>query len=369
MTKIQARLALMQRVMPNYRVPFFNALGEACANGLSVFAGEPRDQEAITTCESLEKAEFVKGRNLHLLSGSYYLCWQHGLFKWLQSYNPDVLIAEANPRYLLTPLAVDWMHRRGRPVIGWGLGAPVTKGRFYSLRQQMRRLSLRNFDAIITYSSQGREEYRRLGYRASRIFIAPNATTARPLEPPTVRLPGYENGKPTVLYVGRLQERKRIDLLIRACAKFSPEAQPHLWIVGDGPVKAELEEQAAREYPQTRFFGAVYDADLIPIYQQADLFVLPGTGGLAVQQAMAHGLPVVVAEADGTQIDLVHPGNGYLTLPGDVEQLHFSIKMALEDPVRLRKMGAESHRIVTEEINLEIMIEAFGQAVKLVLEE
>jgi glycosyltransferase involved in cell wall biosynthesis len=142
-----------------------------------------------------------------------------------------------------------------------------------------------------------------------------------------------------------------------------------LWIVGEGPVKSELEALAKHEYPRTRFFGALYGDELDPIYRQADLFVLPGTGGLAVQQAMSHGLPVIVAEADGTQTDLVHPENGYLTLPGDVDQLHFSLKMALEDPARLRKMGQESYRIVREEINLEIMVDAFARAVERVLEK
>ena len=39
----------------------------------------------------------------------------------------------------------------------------------------------------------------------------------------------------------------------------------------------------------------------------ADLFVLPGTGGLAVQEAMSYALPVIVAKGDGTQEDLVRP--------------------------------------------------------------
>ena len=368
MTHIDARLALLQRVMPHYRIPFFNALGEACTAGLSVYAGQPRENEAIEIGQALENAQYEQGSNLHLFYGPLYLCWQRGLKDWLAQWNPEVLIAEANPRYLSTPGAVRWMKQRGRPVIGWGLGAPVSEGGMYRMRRAMRQRFIRQFDALITYSHQGLDEYKQLGFDPERILVAPNAVTSRPPQPPVERPPVFENGRATVLYVGRLQERKRLDLLIRACAGFAPEKQPNLWIVGEGPVKAELEAQAAREYPQTRFFGALYDDALIPLYQKADLFVLPGTGGLAVQQAMAHGLPVIVAEADGTQTDLVCPKNGYLTLPGDEEQLNFSLGKALEDPARLRKMGMESYRIVKEEINLEIMLDAFAQAVALVRE-
>ena len=49
--------------------------------------------------------------------------------------------------------------------------------------------------------------------------------------------------------------------------------------------------------------------------------MLPGTGGLAVQQAMAHGLPVIVAQGDGTQDDLVRPENGWQIPPDDLAAL------------------------------------------------
>ena len=66
----------------------------------------------------------MSGKNIHLFGGSLYLCYQRGLIDWLEEWNPDALIVEANPRYLSTPSAVKWMHKQDRPVIGWGLGAP-----------------------------------------------------------------------------------------------------------------------------------------------------------------------------------------------------------------------------------------------------
>jgi glycosyltransferase involved in cell wall biosynthesis len=77
---------------------------------------------------------------------------------------------------------------------------------------------------------------------------------------------------------------------------------------------------------------------------------------------MGHGLPVIVAKGDGTQDDLVRPENGWQVPPGDYAALVATMREALSDVVRLREMGNESFRIVSQEINLERMVEAFVRA-------
>ncbi|HEY9087318.1 MAG TPA: hypothetical protein VIO36_04060, partial [Anaerolineaceae bacterium] len=128
MNAIAPRLGVQQRVLPSYRAPFFDALAAACSRGLSVFAGQPRAEEAIDTRAELRLARLASARNIHLGRGGGYLCYQRGLLGWLRSWDPEALIVEANPRYLSTPAAVRWMHSRGRAVIGWGLGAPPPGG-------------------------------------------------------------------------------------------------------------------------------------------------------------------------------------------------------------------------------------------------
>ncbi len=128
MNRFQGRLAVQQRVLPSYRVPFFDLLASACEGGMSLFTGLPRPSEGITTTNQLQIANYKSGKNIHLFSGPLYLCYQRGLMDWLKHWNPDALIVEANPRYLSTASAVRWMHKRNRPVIGWGLGSPPIRG-------------------------------------------------------------------------------------------------------------------------------------------------------------------------------------------------------------------------------------------------
>jgi glycosyltransferase involved in cell wall biosynthesis len=359
MTSIPARIGIQQRVLPFYRATLFDALAAAAEGGLSVFAGQPQPQESIQS-GVLHSAQFSPARNVHLLGGRFYLCYQAGLIDWLESWQPDVLVVEANPRYIRTRAAVRWMHARRRPVIGWGLGAPPVS----HLRSNARHRFLGQFDAMLTYSRQGASEYAAAGFPPERIFVAPNAAAPRPEHPLPERAPAYGVDGPVVLFVGRLQARKRVDYLLRACAML-PEGtpKPQVWIVGDGSVRTELEALAVQVYPQARFFGAQQGAELADLFEKADLFVLPGTGGLAVQQAMAYGLPVIVAEADGTQSDLVRATNGWALLPGDLPALVKTLADALSDPDRLRSMGAASYRIVSNEINLEHMVDVFARTI------
>jgi len=363
MSPVNARLGLQQRVLPEYRVPFFDLLAGSFTGGMSLFAGLPRPEESIAQGD-LCVAQTWKANNLHLFDGKYYLCWQTGLLDWLDTWQPDVLILEANPRYLHSRAAVRWMHRRARPVLGWGLGAPPVRGVGAAARSRLRRSFLAQFDAMITYSAKGAAEYRACGFPEDRIFVAPNAVAPKPLQPAPARPDSFNVGKAVVLFVGRLQARKRLDLLFKACALLPEHLQPQVWVVGDGPARDEIELLAKEIYPAAAFFGALHGEALAPYFEGADLFVLPGTGGLAVQQAMSFGLPVLVAEADGTQVDLVRPENGWCVEPGNLSDLMKMLEEALSDAGRLRRMGERSYQIVSQQINLEKMVEVFEEAVR-----
>jgi glycosyltransferase involved in cell wall biosynthesis len=388
MSRFPGKLAVQQRVLPKYRAPFFELLASACDGGMSLFTGLPRRSESITTADQLRITNYHAGKNLHLFGGPLYLCYQRGLLDWLRGWDPEALIVEANPRYLSTPSAVKWMHEQGKPVIGWGLGVPPpglpqnptekslanhSKNLFQILGEvpkaegvgvRVWESFIHQFDAMIAYSQRGADEYAALGFSREKIFIAHNSVSSPPTFPlPTRPLtfnPSPSSGqalRPTILFVGRLQARKRVDLLLRACAELG--SNPRLVIVGDGPERKELESLAKEIYPGAEFVGSRHGAELRPYFMEADLFVLPGTGGLAIQEAMSYGLPVIVAQGDGTQDDLVRKENGWQIPPDNVHSLIQSMKNALADVARLRRMGEESYRIVKEEINIEKMVETF----------
>ena len=363
MNMIHTRVGLQQRILPEYRVEFFDRLATVCLQGLSLFAGNPRPQEAVEIAEKPAIAHFHPARNLHLFGGKFYLYWQAGILSWLHQWQPQVLIMEINPRNLSNPTAARWMHLRGRPVIGWGLGIPTGS----PIANRLQHNLLHHMEAVIAYSNTGAEQYIRAGMDPARVFVAVNAVTPRPstqvLERPAV----FRDNTPQILFVGRLQERKRLDVLLYALAALPLEKKPHLTIVGEGPDRSRLEKLSWQVYPHTTFVGARHGDELKPYYAAADLFILPGTGGLAIQQAMAHGLPVIVGQADGTQGELVRPENGWILQDDSQQALTRTLQEALSDLPGLRRKGLASYRIVTDEVNLEAMVETFTRAVECVL--
>jgi glycosyltransferase involved in cell wall biosynthesis len=120
------------------------------------------------------------------------------------------------------------------------------------------------------------------------------------------------NGRPddslVVLYVGRLAQEKRVDLLLEA-AKLEGVA---LTIIGDGALRGELEKQ----FGDTAYFmGYVFGEELAQAYASADAFAFTGTNetfGQVVMEAQASGLPALVPNAGGV-VDLILDGmNGFI---------------------------------------------------------
>jgi glycosyltransferase involved in cell wall biosynthesis len=357
------KVGLQQRVLPSYRTLFIDTLAKSCQGGLSVFAGKPLNNEGIDPASGFQVARLAEAKNHYFgdPASPVFLCWQGGFISWLEEYQPDILLVEANPRYLSTRRAITWMHHRGCKVIGWGLGAPPIAGNLAGLREWERMGFLHSLDALIAYSQLGAEQYRSLGLPESKVFVASNAVSDPPTNPPSER-PASFIGQPVVVFVGRLQPRKRVDLLLQAAASLPAHLQPRVVIVGDGPARMDLEQISRQIYPQAEFVGARHGADVEPYLAGADLLVLPGTGGLAIQQAMGFALPVIVARGDGTQDDLVRPENGWQVPPDDLAALTHALQEALSDPNRLRQMGLASYRIVAQEINVNRMVDVFLQA-------
>ena len=79
MMRFPGKLALQQRVLPIYRAPFFDLLASACERWDESVHRFAASGEGITVAEQLQITNYKLGRNIHLLSGIFYLCYQRGL--------------------------------------------------------------------------------------------------------------------------------------------------------------------------------------------------------------------------------------------------------------------------------------------------
>jgi 1,2-diacylglycerol 3-alpha-glucosyltransferase len=161
------------------------------------------------------------------------------------------------------------------------------------------------------------------------------------------------DNKPVLLYVGRLDKEKKIDVILRALPDILRVTGVHLVVVGMGQEKQKLEELTKKLGIQkaVTFTGFVPDKDLQNIYRIADLFVIAGIAELqsiVTMEAMASGLPVVAANAMALP-ELVHDGeNGYLFSDGDSRMLAEKVIAILSNQAMRAQMSQKSLEIIKD---------------------
>lgn len=143
------------------------------------------------------------------------------------------------------------------------------------------------------------------------------------------------------IYVGRLANEKRVDLLLEVAR--TPGVA--LAIIGDGALREELENQFAGT--GTYFAGYLFGDDLSAAFASADVFVFTGaaeTFGQVVQEAMASALPSVVINQGGVA-DLVIEGETGYTCPDDPHAFAEAVKRLRDNPALREQMAFKAHQL------------------------
>jgi glycosyltransferase involved in cell wall biosynthesis len=170
---------------------------------------------------------------------------------------------------------------------------------------------------------------------------------------------------PILLFVGRLDKEKNVNVVLYAVEKALKEANFHFVVAGHGAESNKLRRLASKLGIQEKvtFAGFVPDALLPSLYAAADCFVIAGIAELqciVAMEAMATGLPVLGARAVALP-ELISQGeNGYLFEPGDVNELSRRIVELFNDPELRRRMGARSREIIASH-DINVVMERFEQ--------
>src|SRR2546430_63653 len=226
------------------------------------------------------------------------------------------------------PLALfGWAAQRARPAAlvttFYGVELRWVKTAMPFLRGFLKWAARRS-DRVVAISSYTADEVRELVQVP--IEVIPYTTSPPP--PPVPRAARRSPGAPfTVLFVGRLVERKGVSHLVDAVSLLLPGADVRLVIVGDGPERARIEARVRERGLDGRVAvrGQVSDAELQAAYAGAGAVVLPAVGdrrgdteglGGALLEAMNHRVPLI-ASAIGGITDIVEDGvSGLLVPPG-----------------------------------------------------
>ncbi len=151
------------------------------------------------------------------------------------------------------------------------------------------------------------------------------------------RARGIEDDVPLITFVGRLVWEKGLDIFADVIETLEDLGVPHhSMIVGDGPAREELRIRLTR----THFTGYLQGEALARAYASSDIFLFPSdteTFGNVTLEAMASGLPVVAANATGSNALVIHGTTGFLAEPrNEKEFLEYTLQLATSPELRIR---------------------------------
>lgn len=364
------RVVLVYRVLFHWRVPVFRRLAAEPDIDFIALHGADFPGTKVVSGKDLTGFRSRRLATLRVPVPEPTAPVQMPLFPSLPLHlarlRPDVILTEGGSNLANNVLVFLYAWLSRTPVVWWTLGELPSTGslsRSQRLFRSIVRAMERRSAALLGYSSLATRYFDRQGYPREKQFKAVNCVdTDRVFEEirqfsdralPLREQLGLENAF-VLLYVGAMAATKRLEDLIQAYARLRPRHPSlRLVLVGEGSHRAALQEYAQRSGAgDVLFTGQVID-DVSAYFLLGSVFVLPGLGGLAISQAMAHGLPVIATQADGCELDLVRDGeNGFILPVGDVDLLVERLELLVHDPERTSAMGARSRTIINSELNI-----------------
>lgn len=367
---MKPRLAYVSTHPIQYQAPLFRALARRSSVELRVYFAS---DHGVRLTRDPGFGQLVQW-DVPLLEGYEHefvpnLAWRPGLEHFdglinpsmgarIAAWKPDVVVIHGYAR-LPQLLALAYANLRGTPVLLRGESNLLPKrSRSVRIAKSLAGPVLRRllFGAV-AIGSHNRDYYRHYGLPDDRIWFAPYAVDndffARDAEGARARALawrrelGISDDELVVGYAAKLIPVKDCRSLIEAFGRARLE-KAALLIVGDGSERSQL-EALSRSFPQAkvRFTGFVNQAKMPEAYAAADVFVLPSVyepWGLAINEAMSLGRPVIVSDQVSCAPDLVRADNGWVFPAGDIEALRRTLQIAREDRARLPAMGDASRR-------------------------
>jgi len=247
-----------------------------------------------------------------------------------------------------------WIHPDGRAAIRAAriAGAPsavivggsdlLLLARSASRRRQVLGV-LRDADAVLTVNEHLKKTICEYGVPEEKVFVRTQGVDTTQFRPGDRTAARERLGIPVdgrvLVWVGRMVPVKGLDVLLRACSALQASTEFRLYLVGDGPLRGELEAEAARLGLKERvvFVGTQPQDQLPDWYRAADLTVLPSRSeGLpnVLRESLACGTPFVASNVGGIP-EIAEPPLDRLVPPDDPAALEDALRLSLNEPATL----------------------------------
>lgn len=234
---------------------------------------------------------------------------------------------------------------------------------------------LRRFAKVVAVSKPIFQEMKAIGFGENKLELIqngvtmPSAAISRDEARRAFGEPVPSAGRLVIGTLSSLTSEKGLHLLLSALPTvLQTKREIEVMVIGDGPERSALEEQARTHGLPVRFLGV--RSDTVKLLSGLDLFVLPSLiEGLpmALLEAMAVGCPVVATAVGDVPSAVTDGVNGWLVTPGDAAALADTLTRALSSPDLRTRYGAAARETVLSRFSSEKMAENYGQLYRGVL--
>ena len=375
------------RMVPVYRYPVLERLNARLDGRLVVCSGEPPRASSLRslTDEQADGFRQVRLRNLWLRGETLHAQPFREVFRDFGP--PGVLLAEESPRSLSLPWLLRYARRRNVGRLLWGHFS--SNDRAFSPRHPTDRYRIalaRSVEACVCYT-EAIADLLRPYVPTERLFVARNTLDTDTLfalhdhlaaegRVAVRRRLGLPPQAPVLVFIGRLIKAKGTDRLLDVFGALRAKRAAHLLVIGAGPKQGTMEARVAREaIADVHFLGALPAwADSAPYLYAADVMLMPGYLGLAVNHAFAFGLPVVSQATPDPAIRFhspeaayLRPGeNGLLARPDDPAALLNAVERVLADQARFSQNAYDYART---HLTIDQMVDGLEAAIRFVEEK
>lgn len=253
------------------------------------------------------------------------------------------------------------LHRRGIRVLFLG-DSHLLDGNAAGPRWWLKAALLRRVyswpSGVLVAGSANRGYFERFGVPAEKLYPCPHAIDvgrfATPQADVAEQVARWRSelqigpDRKVLLYAGKFESKKRPLELMRAVARL-PDPAIALILVGGGPLQSAIDALAATDPSRFRVLPFQNQSRMPAVYRLGDVFVLPSSygesWGLAVNEALACGTPVIVSDRVGCAADVVDPGCGCTFSWNDWSQFQSCVQTLLGSKRRLAAMrqAASAH--------------------------
>ncbi len=317
-------------------------------DGHEVFVVTSRFRRALPAEESVDGYRIVRGRSLGVLFNTPI---DPGTGRIVRQLDPDVVHLHYPPPLtsFFTTRALDGSAVPVCLTYHCDLFLDGLPGRFLAGLYERTLLppTLARVDRIVVHTQSYGTTSAML--RGRELQIIPSVVDLERFRPglDTARLRRMLEleGQRVVAFTGRLVPHKGVDVILQALLQLPDDVA--LLVIGNGPRLADLAGMARRigVAERVRFCASVSDDDLPSYLALGDVFAFPSQNrlegfGLAVAEAMATGLPVVISDVPGVREVIDDGQQGLLVEPLIAEDLARKIRRLLDDPAEARRMGS-----------------------------